>query len=128
MVFNTLHQQPNVLNTAFFSTDNVQLIQKALQDAVRKELNVNIDRQNDRDLLVIMRAVYGTTQVTSETIAKQVQRLNSSVLSHILPQVITGVKSYQYFQKDQVSPVIPLSHGIATSSKGNNTLELPVGF
>lgn len=129
MVLNTLRQQPNEVNTAFFSNENLQRLQKDLQDAVRSEANVTIDRQNDRDLLVVMRSVYTTTLLNhNNQLQDQLTYLNNAVLKLVVPQVLSGVQSHKQYLKDISTPLQPMSRAIQTSSKGENVIELPIGL
>ena len=128
MVYDTLHQQSNGINDAFFSAGNTQALQVMLQQTVRAHTGANIDRQNDEDLLVIMRGVYGSSRtymIKGKTVQEKVANLNTMVIDAVVPDVVARVRGLERYRKDLTSPLSPIAHAIATSSKGERSLEFP---
>ena len=124
----TIRQDRNPLNEAFFSVSNMNSLQKELQTRVYRETNRLIDRQSEDDLFIIMRGIYVISSVNHfEDMKRQLQTLNEMVLSHIVPQVVFGVKAHSKFIQDVNNPVEPLDRGMYISSKGEKNNQLPVG-
>ena len=128
LALETIRQDPNPLNEAFFSRTNLNHLQKELQTRVYNETNRIIDRQNEDDLFIIMRGIYVISSVNHyEDTKTQLRTLNEMVLSHVVPQVVFGVKAHFQYVKDVNNPIEPLDRGMYVSSKGEKNNRLPVG-
>ena len=123
----------NNLNGAFFSTKNVNLLQRLIQDAVSNETQgkVTIGKQSEQQLAIIMRSVYlqhgRNLPEEIKPVKTQVDELNQKLLDYAVPNIITNVKQYIGFVNDvNAPPSLPI---VPTSTRINNkTLLLNVGF
>ena len=103
-----IHEETG-LSEAYFSTNNISL----LQAAVRYEVNILtgkvIDRQSPNELSVVMRSIYlqnGNPMVSSDNIKNEIKKLNELVIDYCSEQITTQVTQYQgYIQKLTTLPV-----------------------
>lgn len=125
----TIRQDSNQLNAKFFSQENINHLQKELQSRVYSQTKRLIDRQKDDDLFIIMRGVFVISATNpQDQVEQQVKRLNEMVLSHIVPQVVFGIKAHSKFLQDVEKPAEPIDRGMYVSMKGEKNNALPVGF
>lgn len=117
------HVQESDVSRAFFSTKNMDVLQKELRDSILEQTGYLIDRQSDESLLIIMRYVYMQSGRNCGGSA-EVRRLNRLVLREIVPQVASGLMQYLAYLKDASTMAMPLPRGQATSLKGTKTTEL----
>lgn len=123
-VMRSLNQARSPLLSAFFSIENLDVIQNRLRATIQQRTGYAIDRQSDTDLTVIMRKVYAERANSSEDVKTEVARLNDIVLSIVVPMVATGVAGYLAYLKDASALPEPLPRGVQTSVKGTKTFEL----
>lgn len=111
---------------AFFSKENIKVLQQALKDAIKimshGKINL-LEDQNESDLLIAMRATYlneGMNQL--DNIPFQVKQLNKRLINSIVPEMITAILGQYNYLKEINEPrrLVPLP--INTSVKGRNTL------
>lgn len=121
---NSLRQQRSPLATNFFSASNMAHIQIRLRTIIKERTGYEIDRQDDMQLLIIMRGIYVDHAQHGRSIPHEVQRLDGLVLREIVPQVATGIAQHIGYLRDASTLPVPLNRGVATSIKGQNTLEL----
>jgi hypothetical protein len=77
----SLRQVPTPLNARFFSRGNVDLVQDALRQRVSAAMGVDIERQSDWDLLLLMRQTYlKSADNWPEDVVAETDRLNGMVL------------------------------------------------
>jgi len=117
----------NVLSNAFFSENNVQIIQNGLRAgvyAMSKE-QIVVPPQNIDQLKIIMRSIYLQNAQHSETVAipTQVDRLNKMVLEYAVSSVYKEAVGYLRYCKDQSSLVVPLDRPTLVD-RDYKTLEL----
>lgn len=121
-----LHQADNPISEDFFDLKNIIGLQKQLQERVRRETGLNIDRQSVDDMLVIMRGIYASTLLNpGADVDRQVRELNEAVLRVIVPQALSSVQAVLRYHKDTTEAWQPLDRGVLATSKGDNSLELP---
>lgn len=121
------HLQPTELSRLFFSTRNIDRLQKRLGMEIRNRMGYSIDRQSDEQLLIVMRYVYMQSSRNEGGMA-EVHRLNELVLREIVPQVGAGVAQFMAYLKDASTLPTPMPRGMATSVRGTKTTELFKGF
>ncbi len=110
------------LMRAFFSEDNLDAVQDALRDAVKRLTGFVIDRQSDDQLLIVMRAIFADhAQNSPRDVAAEVKRLDHGVVTTVLDQVISGITSYLAYLRDASRMRTPIARGAATSIKGLTT-------
>ena len=121
----SLHLAPTPLMNAFFSSTNLDAMQKLLAGEVKRRTGFAIGRQSDDDLLIIMRAMYADHAMHApRSVPGEVARLNRIVLNRIIDQVISAMTAYLAYLRDASRPREPLPIGVATSLKGTRSFEL----
>lgn len=110
------------VNTAFFSQENVDLLQERIRDAVRGMVNANIDRQSDVDLKIVMRSYY--LQYAGDS----VEQLNERVIAFSANRIAVEVEAYRYYRKDILDFPDPIQRPIETNVYGTRTGELKSFF
>ncbi len=141
-----VQQDPSVLIEFFYSTENVDYIQNRIISEVKRIQDVDINRQNTDELMILMTNAYqralsgwlnheggNNNEVyprgeTPCSLENQIARLNKSVLEETVKQVLSGIKMYQTYYKDASSLPLPLSRELYVSQKGSRILSENVGF
>lgn len=117
------------LSRAFFSADNIQIIQNALRAGVYK-LSKNqflIGLQNEDTLKIIMRSVYLQNSINnSNNITEQIANLNKIVTDYCIPKLLGEAEGYIKYKNDVSTLAVPMRRPLSTYS--NNTLELKKFF
>ena len=91
------------LSNMFFSEQNINLLQNELQRGVYETSNQQyiIDRQDDDELKIIMRATFLTqSRNLPSDIRSQIEKLNSHVLDYAVPQVYGEAQGYTQYKID----------------------------
>lgn len=118
-----LRQCDTPLSRAFFTFENVTLIQMSLHHIVRSQTGYSIDRQSDVELIQIMRSVYEAfADDMYAQVGSEIQRLNAIVLDIVSSQVVEGTKQFLQYIRDASTMHDPLSRGINASIKGDKQL------
>lgn len=122
-----IHQQPNKLNTIFFSKKNID----SIQDSIRKNVYIKsnkkhvISRQSDEQLLVIMQSIYINNTYNIELfLENQIYELNRLVIEESTKIILPNVEQFIGYLDTVDKPVIPMAYGKATSSAGEKTTSL----
>ncbi len=118
--------ESNNLSKAFFSPENIKLI----QNSIRKEVMVRsgdkryvIDEQSVDELKIIMRGIYYQyARNLPRDIAAQVADLNQKVVDWSAPHILSAVDHYFYYLKDISTMPVPLQMPQSMSSAGTRTL------
>ena len=106
------------LSLAFFSKQNVQIIQNAIRAGVYEKSNKKyiIGAQDCDSLKIIMRSIFLQNSVNTPThITQQINDLNIMVLNYCIPQVYSEAKSYMKYIYDASTLVVPIAHPIMTN-------------
>ena len=110
------------LTRAYFSRSNLDVVQRSLSDTVAKLTGYRIDRQDDTQLLIVMRAMFLDHAVNNpRNLQSEVARLNGGVVSTLLDQVISGMTAHLAYLRDASRMRTPIPRGAATSIKGLTT-------
>lgn len=113
----------NDLNELYFSKLNVDAVQDGIRYMVFKESKKVIDRQNERELMVVMRSIYLQYGRNLESnIVKQVRLLNERVLDEVVPKIIMELNQFETYLRDASGLPIPIDRGENTSSTGEKFL------
>lgn len=113
----------NPLNDLYFSKLNIDAVQEAVRYTIFKETGKVIDKQNERELVVIMRSIYlQYSRNLSTNLVKQVKELNKRVLDEIIPKIIMEMNQYQTYLRDASGLPIPMERGENTSTTGTKFL------
>jgi len=113
--FNALQHtlQNNELSVLFFSTKNIQIIENAIKAGVYHMSNQThvIDTQDRDQLYVIMRATFLQYSVNDpEELTRQIEVLNSRVVSYCVPKIYGEIQGYLHYKKDISTLVVPLAN------------------
>ena len=99
------------ISKAFFSAENVQIIQNGLRAGVYKmsKNEIVIPPQNTDQLKIIMRSTYlQYAENSPKNIPQQIAKLNKIVLDYVVPTVYNEAMGYLKYMQDQSSLVVPL--------------------
>ena len=102
------------LSCKFFSKKNIMHLHSEIIKAVQDKLKVNIDKQSDQELVIIMRAIFLQNAYESSDVARELKNLNLKVLIHCF----TGSKDFAKKLLD-IGCYISLS-GIVTFKKSTD--------
>ena len=87
----------------FFSIANIDLLQKGIRNKILNDTNgqINISRQSDDELKIIMRSIYFQYGKNSlNNIKEQILDLNTRVIEWSVPEIISNVKQSQKYLQD----------------------------
>lgn len=122
--------QVSPLSMAFFSQQNMQIIQNGIRANVYKQSNEQylIGQQDPDTLKIIMRSVYlqHSANLPSE-IPQQINALNEIVLDYCVKQVLGEAEGYMKYKVDVSTLVEPIDRP-SMSSYRTKTLELKPWF
>jgi len=126
MVMRTSKLNNTKVSEMFFSNENIARIQRKIKKEVLKrsrgKYRLDVD-QNERDLLLNMRAVYlDNAKHLDHHIVKQVKILNEIVLNTIMPDVMTNILQYYDYLRDITQPVRTIPRPLNVASKGRKSL------
>ena len=113
------------LSDAFFSQQNIQIIQNSLRKGVHDKSGgtILIDNQPHDSIVSIMRSMYLQHSKNLETnIPGQIQELNNYVLNYAINNVYSEAVAYIKYRQDASTMHVPMSAPIY-SNKTNKTLE-----
>jgi hypothetical protein len=120
----------NSLSNAFFSEQNIQIIQNGIRAGIYKMSNGQyvIGPQDCDSLKIIMRSVflqYAANQPTN--ISNQISELNKIVLNYCIQQVYSEAQGYMKYIDDASTLVVPIAHPVM-ASQNDRQLELKPWF
>jgi hypothetical protein len=118
------------LSQAFFSQQNIQIIQNGIRAGVYNRSNGQyvIGPQDCDSLKIVMRSVflqYSANQPNNYQ--QQISQLNKIVLEYCIQQVYSEAQGYMKYVDDASTLVVPLSHPVMTSNN-DRQLELKPWF
>jgi hypothetical protein len=105
--------QNTELSVLFFSSKNINIIENAIKAGVYEmSNNIHIIDTQDRDqLYVIMRAIFlQYTLNQPDNLTRQIEVLNSRVVSYCVPRIYGEIQSYIQYKKDISTLVVPLAN------------------
>lgn len=108
------------LSKAFFSKENMQIIQNSIRANVYRISNNKhvIGQQDSTNLKIIMRAIFlQYTRSFSTNITKQISDLNNIVVNHCVPKILTEIDAYLKYKNDVSTLVVPIDRPIQTDFK-----------
>ena len=120
----------NSLSNAFFSQQNIQIIQNGIRAGVYNRSNSQyvIGPQDCDSLKIVMRSVflqYSANQPNN--ISQQIAQLNNIVLEYCIQQVYSEAQGYMKYINDASTLVVPISHPVM-ASENDRQLELKSWF
>ncbi len=117
----------NQLSKAFFSGENIQIIQNGIRAGVYKKSNglYNISNQDTDTVKIIMRSIFLQHSANMATnIKEQISALNKLVLDFCIPRVYGQTQGYIKYKKDVSTLPVPMGLPIKASTDNTKTLEL----
>ena len=121
--------QDNLLSNAFFSANNIRIIQNGLKAGVYNlsKGRFLIGDQDEDTLKIIMRSIFLQSATNLPTkIKEQIAALNKLVLDYSVPQIFGEAQGYIKYKNDVSTLVVPIAR--PTSTYSNTTLELKPWF
>jgi hypothetical protein len=120
----------NSLSNAFFSEQNIQIIQNGIRAGVYNRSNNQyvIGSQDCDSLKIVMRSVflqYSANQPNN--ITQQITQLNNIVLEYCIQQVYSEAQGYMKYINDASTLVVPISHPVMANDN-DRQLELKPWF
>lgn len=113
-----------MLSKAFFSYENIKIIQNGIRSGVYKRSNGQyiISDQDCDSLKIVMRSTFLQHSANQTTnVPQQITALNELVLNYCIQQVYGEAQGYLKYLSDASTLVIPISHPVMTD---NNDREL----
>jgi hypothetical protein len=115
--------QSTVLSDAFFSAENIRIIQNAIKASVyhMSKTSFVIGDQNEDTLKIIMRSTF--LQYSSNKphrITEQIVALNKLVVDYCAPQILSEAKAYTRYKHDVSTIATPMER--PKSTMHSNTL------
>tara|TARA_Y100000389_G_scaffold204278_1_gene256020 strand:+ start:1421 stop:1915 length:495 start_codon:yes stop_codon:yes gene_type:complete len=121
--------EKNILSDAFFSQENISILQNGIRAGVYNLSNKRylISNQNNDTLKMIMRAIFlQHSKNLPNNITQQIQELNKMVIDYSVPQVFGEANSYIKYKNDASTMHMP--HKRPMSTYRDKTLELKPWF
>lgn len=118
------------LSKAFFSHQNIQLIQNGIRAGVYHRSNGQylIGPQDCDPLKIIMRSVYLQYSANQpNNLTQQIEELNKIVLNYCIQQVYGEAQGYLKYIDDASTLVVPIAHPVMANNT-DRTLELKTWF
>jgi hypothetical protein len=120
----------NSLSNAFFSQENIQIIQNGIRAGIYHKSNGQyvIGPQDCDSLKIVMRSVFlqhSANQINN--IPQQIVELNKMVLDYCIQQVYSEAQGYMKYIDDVSTLVVPIAHPVM-ASQNDRQLELKSWF
>lgn len=118
------------LSQAFFSQENIQIIQNGIRAGVYKRSNGQyvIGVQDCDSIKIIMRSVFLQYSANKpSSIPEQIIELNNIVLNYCVQQVYSEAQGYMKYMDDVSTLVVPIAHPVQASNN-DRQLELKSWF
>jgi hypothetical protein len=119
------------LSEAFFSKENVQMLQNGIRAGVYNMSNEQyvIGQQDCDSLKIIMRGIFLQYSANLPNhITQQIHELNKMVLDYAVPKVFGETKGYIKYLHDASTLVVPLATPISDSQFDKRTYKMPKWF
>ena len=113
------------LSNAYFSRQNIQIIQNSIRKGVydKSQSKILVDNQPEDQIVTVMRAMYLQHSKNLETnIPRQIEELNNLVSNYCIISVFNEAVAYLKYKEDASTMHRPIQHHIY-SNKTNKTLE-----
>jgi len=118
------------LSNAFFSGNNIMIIQNALRAGVHSASKGEylICPQDEDNLKMIMRSIYLQNSKNNMTnIPSQIEKLNKIIVDMFVPKICNEAKAYLIYKRDASTMYTLMDHPIH-SAISDKTLELKSWF
>ena len=118
------------LSLAFFSNNNIQILQNGIRAGVFNESGgkYDIGPQDSDNLKIIMRGLYLEGSMNQPTeITQQIIALNNDVINWCVPRLVNEARAYINYKRDASSMYVPIALPTFSSLKGK-TMEFKSWF
>jgi hypothetical protein len=116
----------------YFSSKNIDLVQEKIKKVVYISTKINIDRQSDDELLIVMRSIYLQFGQNCDTnLIEQVKALNDHVVKYCAKNITTNMSMYLKYLSDMknISRVMPYAKSTnIAGDKTNYNVKGYIGF
>ena len=105
----------STLSNAYFSKENIQIIQNGIRAGVYKQSNNQyvVAPQDCDSLKIVMRSIYLQYSANLPgNISGQIEALNQMVLNFCIQQVYSEAKGYMKYLSDASNMYVPIAHPI----------------
>ena len=122
--------EETVLSNAYFSRENLEIIQNAIRKGIYDKTNGQhiIDNQDCDALKTIMRGVFLEHSANQPyNITEQIVELNKMVINFCVQQIYSELRAYVKYLHDASTLVVPIAHPIM-STLADKQLELKPWF
>lgn len=119
------------LSKAYFSKENMQIIQNGIRAAVYYKSNQQyiVEPVDCDKLKTVMRSVYLTHSANQPyNIPQQIEQLNKIVMDYCVFQVYSEAQGYINYRRDVSTLAVPLSTPIVERQKDKNNYLMPNWF
>ena len=119
------------LTRAYFSGDNIRIIQNGIRAGVYRKSNgqYTIGNQDCDSIKIIMRAIYLQYSINQPNdISKQIEQLNNMVLDYCIPKVYLEAQGYLKYLSDVSTMAEPIANPIMASQNDKRNHKLPDWF
>ena len=102
----------NSLSNAYFSKENIQILQNGIRAGVYKRSNNQyiIGQQDCDSLKIIMRSIFLQYSANlPNNITEQIEQLNKMVLDYCIQQIYSEAQGYMKYVDDASTLVIPIA-------------------
>lgn len=121
--------ETSILNTAFFSKQNKQIIQNGIKAEVDKMTGTIVDNQSDTELTIVMTSIYfqyaRNDESSTNAIRTEIEMLNTLVIDYCAKKVASNALQYFQYKKDISKLPEPMNYPSNYNIKGEKTLMLP---
>jgi hypothetical protein len=119
-----------LLSKAFFSRENMQIIQNAIRMGVYKRSNHQyiIGEQSCDDIKIIMRSIFLQHSKNDGNIQAQIRQLNDLVIAYCVKKVYSEALGYMNYIRDASTLVVPMQHPVLCSMADKELPFQPIGF
>ena len=124
-IFRGIDYKPTLVSKIFFSSKNIEYLQKKLIYEVFRRRNIIIPFQDEIDLKIIMRNIYTTFGEFYDCGVKiQINDLDNHVINKILPGVLSNVDLQINYQRIVSNNGVDITPPLPIFTSKHNTLSL----
>lgn len=123
----SMEYEPNDVNQLYFSSENIDLLQKMIQQQIYIDSNKRhkISRQSDDELLIIMRSVYMEhSRNLPGYVKEQIIELNQHVVSECVRIILPRIEQHVSYMNTLDKRLDIMDYGETTTTKGTKTTQL----
>ena len=116
------------LSVAFFSQQNINIIQNGIRAGVYKLSNgqYTIGPQDCDALKIVMRSIYLQHSANKPTdVTSQIRELNKMVLDYCIKQVYSEAQGYMIYINDVSTLAIPIAHPVMSNNSDKELVLKP---